>query len=93
MTRPERSFRFEPRGLGRHYLAAVCNVHYLLHRDGIQGQSRPHLSAVHAALQLAEAAQAADEVYALVRAQVFYAEDLVEYEAARYVHVEHSDRV
>ena len=60
----------EPRGLGGHDVARVGDVDELLHRDGVEGESDLHLAAVDAALQLAETADAADEVDAPGSAQV-----------------------
>ena len=67
---PAAEFRLKPGGLGRHDFAAVGDVHDLLHGNGIEGEGEFHLAAVDALLQLAEAAQAAHEVDALVATQV-----------------------
>ena len=60
-------FGLEPGGLGRHDAAAVGNGHQLVHRDRIQGERDGHFAAVHPALELSEAADAAYEVDPLVR--------------------------
>ena len=68
----------EPSGLRRHNLSAVSDVHDLLHRDGIEGECHFHLAAIDAALQFTEAAQSADKINTLVRAQILDAEQFVE---------------
>ena len=85
--------RLEPGGLWGHDVAGVGNVDNLLHADGIEGEGDLHLAAVDATFQLAEAADAAHEVDALVGAQVFDAEYLVEDEVAEDGDVEHSDGI
>ena len=60
----------DPRGLGGHDVARVGNVHELLHRYGIEGEGHLHLTAIDTTLELAETADATDEVDALVLAQV-----------------------
>ena len=72
----------EPCGLRRHDVAGVGYAHELLHRDGIQGEGHCHLAAVDTALELSEAADAADEVDALVAAQVGDAEKVAQDEVA-----------
>ena len=67
-SRPQ--FGFEPRGLRRHDVARVGNVDQLLHRDGVEGERRLHLPAVHTAFQLAQTADAAHEVDPLRGAQI-----------------------
>ena len=71
-------FRLEPSGLGRHDVAGVGNVDDLLHADRIEGEGDLHLAVVDATFEFAEAADAADEVDALVGAEVLDAKHLVE---------------
>ena len=85
--------RFEPRGLRRHDIAGIGYVHYLFHRDRIEGEGHGHLSAVHSFRQLSEAADSAYEVYSLVSPQIRDAEYLVQYQGGLDGHVQHSDRI
>ena len=84
---PAAEFWLKPGGLGRHDFSAVGNIHDLLHRDGVKGEGKFHLAAIHALLQLAEAAQAAHEIDALIAAQVLDAQEFVENEARTDVYV------
>ena len=84
---PAAKFRLKPGGLGRHDFAAVGDVHDLLHGNGIEGEGKFHFAAVDALLQLAEAAQAAHEVDALVATQVLDAQKFVENQARTDVYV------
>ena len=43
---------FEPGGFGGHDVAAVGNVHDLLHADGIEGKGHLHFATVDTGLQL-----------------------------------------
>ena len=70
MTSPERSLGSNQVVLGGHDVAGVGNIHELLHRYGIEGESHLYLSAIDTALELAQATDASDEVDALVLAQV-----------------------
>ena len=81
----------EPGGLRRHDVAGVGNVDDLLHAHGIEGEGDLHLAVVDATFQLAEAADAADEVDALVGTEVLDAEHLVEHEVAEDGDIEHAD--
>ena len=83
----------EPCGLRRHDVAGVGNIDNLLHAHGIESEGNLHLAAVHATLQLAQSADTAHEVDALVRAQVLDAEHLVQDEVAEDGDVEHADGV
>ena len=84
---PAAEFRLKPGGLGRHDFAAVGDVHDLLHGNGIEGEGKFHLAAIHALLQLAESAQATYEVDALIAAQVLDAQEFVEDKARTDVYV------
>ena len=85
--KPAAEFRLKPGGLGRHDFATVGDVHDLLHGNGIEGEGKFHLAAIHALLQFAEAAQAAYEVDALVAAQILDAQEFVEDQARTDVNV------
>ena len=85
--------RLEPSGLGRHDLAAVSDVHNLLHRDRIEGEGCTHLTAIYTTLQLAEATQAANEVDAVGAAQVTDVQDVLKDEAAGDIDIEDADGV
>ena len=63
--------RLEPRRLRRHDIARIGNVHQLLHRYGIERKGHPHLAAIDATLQFAQAPDAANEIDAFIRAQIF----------------------
>ena len=55
-------FRLEPGCLRRHDVTTVGNGNDLVHADGMEGESKFHLSAVHTCLQFFQTAQSADEV-------------------------------
>ena len=67
---PRPQFGLEPGGFGRHDLAAVGDVHDLLHADGEESECSTHLTAVHTALEFSESTQPAYEVNAFAAAQV-----------------------
>ena len=85
--------RFEPRRLGRHDVARVGNIHQLLHADRIEGQSHLHLTTVHTLLQLAQPADTAHEVDALVRTEVLDTEYLVQNEVGGDSNIEYADGI
>ena len=82
--------RLEPCRFRRHDVAGVGNVGELFHRHGIKREGDSHLAAVHPALKLSEAAYAAYEVDALVRAEVLDAQDPVEHQFGKDGDVQHS---
>ena len=41
--------RLEPCGLRRHYIARICDIYELLHRNWIEGESYLHLAVVNSA--------------------------------------------
>ena len=86
-------FRLKPSGLGRHDVARVGDVDDLLHAHRIEREGDFHLTAVDATFQLAEAADTANEVDALVGAEVFDAKHLVEDEVGEDGDIEHADGV
>ena len=86
-------FGFKPCGLGRHDVATVGDVHNLLHRHGIESQCHAHLSTIDTTLELAKSTQTANEVDAVAAAKVLDAKQVVEYQTAGDVNVEHSDGV
>ena len=63
-------FRLKPSGLGRHDVARVGDVDDLLHAHWIEREGHFHLTAIDATLKLAEATDTANEVNALVGAEV-----------------------
>ena len=79
--------------IGKHDVAGVGNIHELLHRHGIKGEGHLHLTAIDAALELAQATDATHEVDALVLAQVTQAEDVMQDEVRGDGDVEHADGV
>ena len=83
----------KPGGLRGHDVAGVGNVDDLLHAHGIEGEGDLHLAVVDATLQLAEATDTADEVDALVGAEVLDAEYLVENEVREDGDIEHADGI
>ena len=90
-TRPQ--FGFEPSRLGGHDVARVGNIHELFHRDGVEGESHFHLSAVDTAFQLFETAYAAYEVDAFVAAQVGDAQNVAQNQVRRNRDIEYPDGV
>ena len=68
----------EPCGFRRHDFPAVGNGHDLIHRHRIECEGRYHFSGIDSATQFIKSAQTANEIYAVGRAQIFYAENLVE---------------
>ena len=90
---PRTQLRFEPCRLGWHDITRISNVHQLLHADGIEGQGHFHLAAIHTLLQLAQPADTAHEVDALVRTEVLDAEYLVQNEVGGDGNIEHADGI
>ena len=86
-------FRLKPCGLGRHDVAGVGDVDDLLHAHGIERESDFHLTAIDATFQLAEAADTANEVDALVGAEVLDAQNLVEDKVAEDGDIQHADGI
>ena len=86
-------FRLKPSGLGRHDVAGVGDVDDLLHAHRIERESDLHLTAVHTTFQLAEATDTANEVDALVGAEVLDAQNLVEDKVAEDGDVQHADGI
>ena len=56
----------KPGGLWGHDLAAVGDINDLLHGHGVECESHLHLAAIDTSLEFAQAADAANEVNALV---------------------------
>ena len=86
-------FRLKPGGFWRHYVACIGYVHQLLHRHGIERQSHSHFSGIDTALQLAEAANATNEVDTLIAAQVGDAQNVAKDKVGGNCHIKHTDRV
>ena len=86
-------FRLEPSGLWRHNVASVGNVDDLFHGNGIECESNLHFAVVHATFQLAEATDTANEVDALVGAEVLDAEDGVQDMVGKDLDIQNSDRI
>src|SRR5690349_7363263 len=90
---PIAQLRLEPGALGRHYVAAVGDVEKLLNGNGIKAEGRHGVAVLHALLELAEAADAAHEIDAVVGARILDAQDAVEYSLLENAYVEHTDRI
>ena len=86
-------FRLKPSSLGRHDVAGVSDVDDLLHAHWIEREGDLHLTAVDATLQFAEATDTADEVDALVGAEVLDTQNLVEDKVAEDGDIQHADRI
>src|SRR5204863_4100244 len=86
-------FGFEPRGLRRHDRAGIGYRDQVGHADGIQRERDRRLAAIHEVLQLARAARAADEVDALVGADVGDLQDRREQLVLEDADVECADRI
>ena len=61
----------EEREIASTMMPDTGNVHQLLHRYGIERKGHPHLAAIDATLQFAQAPDAANEIDAFIRAQIF----------------------
>ena len=85
--------RLEPGGLGRHDAARVGDAQQVFDGGRVKREGRPGGAGVHEPFQLRRAADAADEVYALVRARVCDAEHGVEQVVLQEAHVERRRRV
>ena len=79
---PAAEFGLKPSGLWRHDLAAIGDIHDLLHRDRIECEGGTHFSTVHTTLELSQATQTANKVDAVAAAEVAQLQDLFEDEAA-----------
>lgn len=85
--------RLKPGSLRGHDVAGVGDVDELIHGDGVEGEGHLHLAAVDTTFQFAKTTDTADEVDALVAAQVGDAEDVAQYEIGGDSHIEHADRI
>ena len=83
-------FGLKPRRFGWHYIAAVCDIDDLLHRDRVECKRHFHFAVIHPSLQLVKAADAAYKVYPFVRTQVFDAQYLVQYQIGRNSHIQNA---
>ena len=86
-------FWFEPRCLGRHNHATVCNGHNLLHGHWIKGKRHFHLPTVATPFQFVQPAQAAHEIDSLVATQILDAQQLIQNQATADADIERVNRV
>ena len=85
--------RLEPGGLRGHDAARVRDAQQVFNRSRVEREGDGRAALVHEAFEFLRAADAADEVYALVGARVFDAEQGVEQVVLQEAHVERGGRV
>ena len=83
----------EPSGLGRHDIAAVGNVHKLLHGYRVKRKGNLHFSVIYAAGKFSKTADTANEVYPLVGTQILDTQNLVKNKVGEDGYVKNADRV
>ena len=81
----------EPCGLRGHDVAAVGDSHELVHADRIESEGERHLAGIDTTLELSETTDTADEVDALVAAEIGDADQVAQNQIRRNSHIEHTD--
>ena len=90
---PVGELRLEPGGLRGHHFARVGHRHQVLEAGRVERERGRHLAGVDPLLELAESAAAADEIDALVGAQVADAEERRQHAARQQARVEPPHRI